>query len=73
MDHGARDCPLESDGTGENAMSRKTVEALHTGLRKNPGGPSAYVHTLEPQHQGYHKEPRKLMDRGDCQGSLHSS
>ena len=22
MDHGARDCPLESDGTGENAMSR---------------------------------------------------
>ena len=34
---------------------------------------SAYVHILEPQHQGYHEEPHKPMDRGDCQGSLHSS
>ena len=25
------------------------------------------------QHQGYHDEPHKPMDRGDCQGSLHSS
>ena len=73
MDHGTWDCPLESDGTGENAMSRETVEALHTGLWKNPGGPSAHVHTLEPQHQGYHEEPHKPMDRGDCPGSLHSS
>ena len=31
------------------------------------------LHSLEPQHQGYHEEPHKLMDRGDCQGSLHSS
>ena len=38
VDHGTRDCPLESDGTGENAMFRETVEALHTGLGKNPGG-----------------------------------
>ena len=38
VDHGTGDCPLESDGTGENAMSRETVEALHTGLWKNPGG-----------------------------------
>ena len=30
MDHLARDCPLESDGSGENAVSRETVEALHT-------------------------------------------
>ena len=73
VDHGTGDCPLESDGTGENAMSRETVEALHTGLGKNPGGPSAHVHSLEPQHQRYHEEPHKPMDRGDCQGSLHSS
>ena len=31
------------------------------------------VHTLELQHQWYHEEPLKPMDRGDCQGSLHSS
>ena len=73
MDHGTGDCPLESDGTRENAMSRETVEALHTGLGKNPGGPSVHVHSLKPQHQGYHEEPHKSMDRGDCQGSLHSS
>ena len=59
MDHRARDCPLESDGSGENAVSRETVEALHTGLWKNPPGPSAYVHTLQWQHQGYHEEPHK--------------
>ena len=29
--------------------------------------------SLEPQHQRYHEEPHKPMDRGDCQGSLHSS
>ena len=46
---------------------------LHTGLRKNPGGLSAHVHTLELQHQRYHEEPHKPMDRGDCQGSQHSS
>ena len=28
---------------------------------------------LESQHQGYHEEPHKPKDRGDCQGSLHSS
>ena len=38
MDHRARDCPLESDRSGETAVSRETVEALHTGLGKNPGG-----------------------------------
>ena len=38
MDHGTWYCPLESDGTRENAMSRETVEALHKGLWKNPGG-----------------------------------
>ena len=37
------------------------------------GGQSAYVHTLELQLQRYHEEPRKPMERGDCQGSLHSS
>ena len=73
MDHGTWDCPLESDGTGENAMSREAVEALHAGLWKNPGGLSAHVYTLEQQHQRYHEEPHKPMDRGDCQGSLHSS
>ena len=36
-------------------------------------GPSAYVHALQSQHQGYHEEPHKPMDRGDCQESLHSS
>ena len=73
MDHGTWDCSLESDGTGANAMSRAAAEALHTGLGKNPGGPAANVHSLEPQHQRYHEEPHKPMDRGDCQGSLHSS
>ena len=37
------------------------------------GGAAANAHSLEPQHQRYHEEPHKLMDRGDCQGSLHSS
>ena len=73
MDHSTWDCPLESDGTGENVVSRETVEAIHTGLWKNPGGASAHVHTLEPQHQRYHEEPHKPMDGGDCQGNLHSS
>ena len=73
MDHRARDCPLESDGSGENAVSCQTVETLHKGFRKNPGGPSADVNTLESQHQRYYEEPHKPMDRGDCQGSLHSS
>ena len=55
-------------------MSRAAAEALHTGLWKNPGGgAAANVHSLEPQHQGYHEEPHKPMDRGDCQGSLQSS
>ena len=70
MDHGTWDCSLESDRTGVNVMSRSTAEALHPGLGKNPGGPAANVHSLEPQHQRYHEEPHKLMDRGDCQGSL---
>ena len=74
MDHGTWDCWLESDGTGANVMSRAAAEALHTGLWKNSrGGPAANVHSLEPQHQRYHEEPHKPMDRGDCQGSLHSS
>ena len=34
---------------------------------------SAGVCALESQHQRYHEESHKLMDRGDCQGSLHSS
>ena len=73
MDHGTWDCSLESNGTGANVMSRSTAEALHPGLGKNPGGLAANVHSLEPQHQRYHEEPHKPMDRGDCQGSLHSS
>ena len=36
-------------------------------------GAAVNVHSLEPQHQRYHEEPHKPMDRGDCQGSLHSS
>ena len=66
MDHSSWDCPHEYDETGENAMSHETVEALHTGLWKNPVGPSAHVHTLEPQHQRYHEESHKPMDHGDC-------
>ena len=34
---------------------------------------SADVYTMESQYQRYHAEPHKPMDRGDCQGSLHSS
>ena len=52
MDLRAGDCPIESDGSGENAVCCQTVEALFTGLRKNPGGPSVDVYTLESQHQG---------------------
>ena len=37
------------------------------------GGAAANVRSLEPQHQRYHEEPHKPMDRGDCQGNLHSS
>ena len=37
VDHSTGDRPLESDRTGENAMSRETVEALHMGFGKNPG------------------------------------
>ena len=37
------------------------------------GGPSMDVCSLELQHQGYHEKSHKPMDRGDCQGSLHSS
>ena len=66
MDHGTWDCSLESDGTGVNVMSHSTAEALHRGLGKNPGGPAANVHSLEPQHQRYHEEPHKPMDCGDC-------
>ena len=76
MDHRARDCPLESDGSGENAVSCLTIETLHMGFWKNlggGGGMSADVYTLESQHQRYYEEPHKPMDRGDCQGSLHSS
>ena len=73
MDHRARDFPLESDGSGENAVSCEAVETLHTGLWKNPAGRSADVSTLESQHQRYYEESHKPMDRGDCHGSLHSS
>ena len=38
VDHRTGDCPLESDGSGENAVLCQTVETLLTGLRKNPGG-----------------------------------
>ena len=42
-------------------------------ILKESGGPSADVYALESQHQRYYEEPHKPMDRGDCQGSLHSS
>ena len=42
-------------------------------LKESGGGMSADVYTLESQHQRYYEEPHKPMDRGDCQGSLHSS
>ena len=45
------------------------TETRHYG----PRGRSADVCTLESQHQRYHEESHKPMDRGDCQGSLHSS
>ena len=34
---------------------------------------SADVCSLESQHQGHHEKSHEPMDRGDCQGSLHSS
>ena len=38
VDHRTGDCPLEPNGSGENAVSCQIVETLLTGLRKNPGG-----------------------------------
>ena len=73
MDHRARDSGLPTwIQRKRNAVSCQTVETLHMGLWKNGGG-SADVSTLESQHQRYYEEPHKPMDRGDCQGSLHSS
>ena len=57
-----RDCYVPLDSWSS------TCETL-----KESGGQSAYVHTLELQLQRYHEEPRKPMDRGNCQGSLLSS
>ena len=72
MDHRALDCPLESEGSGENAVLSDSWNSTY-GTLKESGGSSADVYTLESQHQRYHEEPHKPMDRGDCQGSLHLS
>ena len=42
MDHGTWDCPLESDGTGENAMSCETVSGT---LKESGGAVSACSYT----------------------------
>ena len=67
------DSPSQPVRSEEDAVSCQTAKTLHTGLGKNPAGPSADVCSLESQHQGYHEKSHQLMDRGDCQGSLHSS
>ena len=60
-------------------MSCQTAKTLPKGLRKNPGGGggggggSMDVCLLESQHQGHHEKSHQPIDRGDCQGSLHSS
>ena len=43
------------------------------GTRKESGGPSTDVCSLESQHQRYHEKSHQPMNRGDCQGSLHTS
>ena len=73
VDHRTRESPLEPNGSGENAVPCQTVETLLMGLIKKTGGSSGDVCALESQHQRYHEESHKPMDRGDCQGSLHSS
>ena len=73
VDYCTRDCPSQPVQSGEDAVSSQIVKALPTGLGKSPVGPSMDVCSLESQHQGYHEKSHKLMDRGDCQGSLHSS
>ena len=73
MDHRAWDCPLESDGSGENAVPCQTVETLHTGLWKNPGGRQRMFLPWNRNIRDNYEEPHKPRDRGDCQGSLHSS
>ena len=73
VDYCTRDCPSQPVQSGEDAVSSRIVKALPTGLGKSPGGPSMDVCSLESQHQGYHEKSHKLMCRGDCQGSLHSS
>ena len=37
------------------------------------GGLSTTIHSFESQHQRYHEKSHQPMDRGDCEGSLHSS
>ena len=66
MNHATRDCLLNPT---EPERMLCPVRQLELYIQ------SAYVHTLslELQLQRYHEEPRKPMDRGDCQGSLHSS
>ena len=73
MDHRTRDFPSQPVRSGEDAVSCQTAEALHTGLRMNPGGTSTDVCSLELQHQRYHEKSHQPMDRGDCQGSLYVS
>ena len=78
MDHGTWDCLLNPT---EQERMLCPVRQLKLYIRDaerirgggGGGGQSAYVHTLELQLQRYHEEPRKPMDRGDCQGNLHSS
>ena len=73
VDYCTRDCPSQPVQSGKDAVSSQIVKAQPTELGKSPGGPSTDVCSLESQNQGYHEKSHKLMDRGDCQGSLHSS
>ena len=73
MDHGTWDCLLNPTEPERMLCPVRQLKLYIRDSERIWGGQSAYVHTLELQLQRYHEEPCKPLDRGDCQGSLHSS
>ena len=75
--HPATTC-ISFGGTWFPCEESTTVTGSGMDLRTgdSPSQPvrsGADVCSLESQHQGYHEKSHQPMDRGDCQGSLHSS
>ena len=60
------------NGSGKDPKPCQAIKSISMELVTNPGGASADVYPLEPQHQRYHEKSYQQMDRGDSQGSLHA-